>query len=199
MHNSARSRDNLRSPLNTKCNTGLIAASAHILNNPPRKQYFAWQEVKKTLSPKKSLIFPIENGQQQIYLFLFEYSRRPSWFLFPHNTPPPVIKVPPPPLPTHLNINWRLTYQCQYVFLSRADIRMQSSLLWAAEKGKKGRGANPPDMTQHVLAFVGFSIPLNHYYWAAPLTTFTLTNRPCQCSFMYVQPIPIKWIESRQT
>jgi len=57
MHNSARSRDNLRSPLNTKCNTGLFAASAHILNNPPRKQYFAWQEVKKTLSPKKKFYF----------------------------------------------------------------------------------------------------------------------------------------------
>ena len=140
MHNSARSRDNLRSPLNTKCNTGLFAASAHLLNNPPRKQYFAWQEVKKTLSPKKSFIFPIENGQQQIYLFLFEYSRRPSWFLFRHTPTGDRSPKPPSPLPTHLNINWRLTYQCQYVFLSRADIRMQSSLLWAAEKRQKGEG-----------------------------------------------------------
>ena len=141
MHNSARSRDNLRSPLNTKCNTGLFVASAHILNNPPRKQYFAWQEVKKTLSPKKSFMFPIENGQQQNYLFLFEYSRRPSWFLFPH--PHRWSKSQAPPLPTHLNINWRLTYQCQYVFLSRADIRMQSSLLWAADKRQKGEGGQP--------------------------------------------------------
>jgi len=67
----------------------------------------------------------------------------------------------------------------------------------SCRQGKKGKGANPPDMTQHVLAFVGFSIPLNHYNWAAPLATFTLSNRPCQCSFMYAQPIPTKWVEKQ--
>ena len=98
------------------------------------------KKLKRLFLQKKSFIFPIENGQQQIYLFLFEYSRRPSWFLFRHTPTGDQSPKPPSPLPTHLNINWRLTYQCQYVFLSRADIRMQSSLLWAAEKRQKGEG-----------------------------------------------------------
>ena len=117
----------------------LFAASAHLLNNPPRKQYFAWQEVKKTLSPKKKFYFSNwEWSAADLPLFVWIFKATKLVFVPTH--PHRWSKSQAPPLPTHLNINWRLTYQCQYVFLSRADIRMQSSLLWAAEKRQKGEG-----------------------------------------------------------
>ena len=84
MHNSAPSRDNLRSPSNTKCNTGSLRRALIFLIILQENNTLLDKKLKRLFLQKKSFIFPIENGQQQIYLFLFEYSRRPSWFLFPH-------------------------------------------------------------------------------------------------------------------
>lgn len=132
-------------------------------------------------------------GSSRTTSFCFDNQRRPSWFFCSITI---ADQAPPSPAPSSdsslLTEDWLINVN---TFSYLAPIYECKAVCCELQtKGKKGRGANPPDMTQHVLAFVGFSIPLNHYYWAAPLTTFALINRPCHCSFMYVQPIPAKWI-----
>ena len=110
---------------------------AHLLH--PWQQYFAWKEDTEL---QKYLFFSIENVQQQ------QRAELPPFVPIIKSTKldfvSPVITVCQSSHSSLLTEDW--LYQCQHVFQSRADIRMQGSLLCSDNKKgdfKKGGGWHP--------------------------------------------------------